>query len=158
MLKSLIFAVFLFVVIQFVLSSCRNKTLFNSKITFQEKGWNWSDSYKDTVQITDTINTYNIFITIDLNENYQFSNLYLFVNTILPDSSELTDTINYYLANEKGKWLGKNRFGKISNKFPYKKNVRFPFQGAYIFKIEQAMRVEPLTGVKSCGIRIESYN
>lgn len=158
MLKKLIFVVFLFVIIHLIFSSCRNKTILNNKTIFQENDWYWSDSFKDTIRVTDTINTYNIFITIDLDENYQYSNLYLFVNTILPDSSILTDTVNFYLADEKGKWHSKNRFGKISNKLPYKVNVRFPYKGEYVFDVEQAMRVNPLKNVKSCGIKIEYFN
>ena len=52
-----------------------------------------------------------------------FRNIYLFVTTTSPDGKSITDTLQYNLADEKGKWYGKG-FGDIHElKLPYKSNV-----------------------------------
>ena len=149
--------ILLIISFQFFLYSCRNKIIYDGQLIVKEQGWNRNDTFEDQIVINDTINSFNIFITLDINNNYPFSNLYLFVTTVLPDNNVLRDTINCHLADERGKWLGKSRFGKTLNTFPYKTNIRFPDTGTYNFKIEQAMRAEPLKGVLSCGIKIETY-
>ena len=55
-----------------------------------------------------------------------FRNIYLFVTTTSPDGKTITDTLQYNLADEKGKWYGKG-FGDIHElNLPYKSNVYFP--------------------------------
>jgi gliding motility-associated lipoprotein GldH len=115
---------------------------------------------KDTVlrfkaEITDTISPYNIYINIRNASSYQFSNLFLFVTTHSPKGGVVKDTIELTLADAKGRWLG-NGLGDIwDNQISYKRNVRFPYKGIYIFELQQAMRVMRLPFIMDAGIRIE---
>ena len=107
------------------------------------------------VPITDTINSNNVFFTIRNGSSYPFRNIYLFVTTTSPDGKRITDTLQYNLADEKGKWYGKG-FGDIHElNLPYKSNVFFPKKGNYQFKIQHGMRIENLKGVYDFGLRIE---
>jgi gliding motility-associated lipoprotein GldH len=86
---------------------------------------------------------------------YRFSNLFLFVNTILPQGQTLRDTVEITLSAPDGKWLG-NGLGDIyDNRYLFRENFKFPQAGSYRFELIQAMRVNPLQGIMDAGIRIE---
>ncbi len=117
--------------------------------------WKLMDIPAFKVPITDTLNSNNVIFTIRNGSSYSFRNIYLFVTTTSPDGKKITDTLQYYLADEKGKWYGRG-FGDIHElNLPYKSNVYFPLKGTYVFKIQHGMRVENLNGVYDFGLRIE---
>ncbi len=139
----------------FILSSCNNDVVFTDAMTMSEKTWRLSDVPVFNVPISDTSGNNNIFFIIRTGTSYPFRNIYLFVSTSSPDGKLRTDTLQYYLADEKGKWYGRG-FGDIHElNLPYRTNVFFPVKGTYQFKIQHGMRVEDLKGVYDFGLRIE---
>ena len=137
------------------LLSCDNNRIFEENISIPNK--EWTVDYKPTFdfEIQDTTLFYNFYINLRNNTDYPYSNLYLFVNSHLPDGSMATDTLEVYLADREGKWLGKG-LGKIKeSRFFLKQNLVFPHKGEYSIEIEQAMRTEKLIGIEDIGIRIE---
>ena len=141
----------------FLLSSCNSKVVYTNSQTMAEETWKLMDITAFKVPITDTLNSNNVFFTIRNSSSYPFRNIYLFVTTTSPDGKKITDTLQYNLADEKGKWYGKG-FGDIHElNLPYKSNVYFPLKGTYEFKIQHGMRVENLKGVYDFGLRIEKF-
>jgi gliding motility-associated lipoprotein GldH len=119
------------------------------------KIWKLTDIPTFKVPITDTLTSNNVIFTIRSGSSYPFRNIYLFVTTTSPDGKNITDTLQYNLADEKGKWFGKG-FGDIRElNLPYKSNVFFPLKGTYVFKIQHGMRIEDLKGIYDIGLRIE---
>jgi gliding motility-associated lipoprotein GldH len=119
--------------------------------------WTLTDIPAFKVQITDTVNSNNVLFTIRTGSSFPFRNIFLFVTTTSPDGKQITDTLQYNLADEKGKWYGKG-FGEIHElNLPYKSNVFFPVRGTYEFKIQHGMRIENLKGVYDFGLKIEKY-
>jgi len=124
----------------------------------KDKKWELQHLPSFKVPITDTINSNNVIFTIRTGTSYPFRNIYLFVTTTSPDGRSLTDTLQYNLADEKGKWFGKG-FGDIHElDLKYKSNVYFPVSGIYQFNIRHGMRVEVLEGVYDFGIRLEKFS
>jgi gliding motility-associated lipoprotein GldH len=82
-------------------------------------------------------------------------NLHLIVNTTSPNGSELKERFECYLADDRGKWIGSGWGDIYDNQFIYKKNIRFPISGTYIFKYTQAMRTDNLEYISDIGLRIE---
>lgn len=139
----------------FVITSCDKNGVFEENINTQKNTWNMSDIAKFGVTISDTLTSHNIYINIRNTTDYPNSNLYLFITTIAPTGATQLDTLECYVADEYGKWLGKG-FGHIrDNRIPYKQNIRFPSKGNYRFEIQQAMRTEQLKGITSVGLRVE---
>ncbi len=116
--------------------------------------WKLPDTPTFEVPISDTSNSNNVIFTIRNGSSYPFRNIFLFVTTTSPDGKAITDTLQYNLADEKGKWYGKG-FGDIHElNLPYKSNVYFPRKGIYVFKIQHGMRIENLKGVYDVGLKI----
>jgi gliding motility-associated lipoprotein GldH len=138
-----------------LLSACTNNVVFTDSIAMPAKKWELMNIPSFSVTINDTLNSNNVMFTIRTGSSYPFRNIYLFVKTTSPDGASITDTLQYYLADEKGKWYGKG-FGDIHElNLPYKSNVYFPVRGTYKFTVQHGMRVEDLNGVYDFGLRIE---
>ncbi len=139
----------------FALASCDRNGVYEENINTSNGLWAENNVAKFIAPIADTVSYHNIFINIRNNTDYPNCNLYLFIATTSPTGATLLDTVEYFLADDQGKWLGKG-FGYIrDSQIPYKRNVRFPKKGDYRFEIKQAMRTDSLTGIASVGIRIE---
>ena len=120
-----------------------------------QETWKLIDIPSFKVLITDTLTSNYVSFTIRNGSSYPFRNIFLFVSTTSPDGKKITDTLQYNLADEKGKWYGRG-FGDIHElNLPYKSNVFFPLKGTYEFKIQHGMRIENLKGVYDIGLRIE---
>ncbi len=141
-----------------LLSSCGSNVVFTDTHDMPGKTWKLMDIPVFNVPVTDTVTRNNVIFTIRTGSSYPFRNIYLFVTTTSPDDRKITDTLQYNLADDKGKWYGKG-FGDIHElNLPYKSNVFFPVKGTYQFKIQHGMRVEDLKGVYDFGIRIEKFS
>jgi len=137
------------------LVSCSNRTVYDEYIAVDESGWNKDDSSLFEFEILDTLLLYNLYLNIRNTTDYEFSNIYFFISTQFPDGREFQDTVQCFLANHRGKWLGKG-LGKIKdNRLLFKRGIRFPASGSYKMSIEQAMREDNLKGISDVGIRLE---
>lgn len=138
-----------------LLASCGRNVVFTDSEAMKGKMWKVDDIPAFNIPVKDTINSNDIFFIIRTGSEYPFRNIYLFVTTTAPDGKNMTDTLRYDLADEKGNWYGKG-FGDIHElKLPYKSNVFFPASGTYQINIQHGMRVEDLKGVYDFGLRVE---
>ncbi|MGD0340351.1 MAG: gliding motility lipoprotein GldH [Bacteroidales bacterium] len=139
------------------LNCTRSKNiLFTDTAVMPNATWSLSDNPDFRININDSTIRTNVFFNIRTGSKYPFRNIWLFVTAISPNGKiSVTDTLQYDLADEKGRWYGKG-FGDIHEmKLPYRQNVFFPAKGTYHFKIQHGMRTGDLKGVYDIGIRIE---
>ena len=142
----------------FLLSACGKNVLYEQNERIPSAIWNKDQILEFPVDVEDTLSAHHIYINVRNLNNYPLSNLFLFVNIQSPDGLYNRDTVQCFLAEPSGKWLGKG-FGNVwSNRFRYKTNIRFPVSGVYLFQIEQSMRIEDLEGISDVGLRVEIVN
>ena len=147
------FFTLIFVVL--LLTSCGKPRVFEKNIKIPNYEWDAKNILRFEVPITDTVSDYNMFFNVRQASGYSFSNLYLFFTVHSPAGTAERDTVEIKLADETGKWLGEGLGDIWDNKILFKKNSRFPAAGTYVFDMEQAMRVNPLSYIMDAGIRIE---
>lgn len=141
--------------ITFFFSACVELTVFDRTEPIDPNGWHINDSVEFAVNIQDTLTPVNFIFSMRHNTDYEYSNIYFFINTVYPNHQFSRDTIQLLLAGKDGKWYGQG-FGKLKEvKVMLKDGVVFPMKGTYRFSFVQAMRVESLTGVEDIGIRLE---
>ncbi len=135
--------------------SCDRSRFYDHSVKVPAEGWHLDSTKVFEIQVNDTIQPFNFYINLRNNNDYGYSNFYLFLNTKLPNRDFARDTIELILAERSGKWLGKG-FGRYrDHQILIRDNLVFPFKGAYLFEIEQAMRDTLLVGIENVGIRIE---
>lgn len=138
-------------------SSCDSNRVYEDYYSLGATGWNKDSVAVFQFQVEDTTAHYNLLVNTRNLENYPYSNLWLFVDVTSPDSVAIRDTLEVQLALPNGKWTGKGTGGVYENQFMYRRNVFFPKQGNYTFKIQQGMREANLKGLKDIGFRIENH-
>jgi gliding motility-associated lipoprotein GldH len=144
-----------FFIITAVFSSCDSGRVFEENQEIPKSLWNAKAPLVFLADIKDTVSPHNVYLNIRNAGVYPFSNVFLFLNTTLPDGRLDRDTVEILLASPDGKWLGKGLGDIWDNQVLFKSNVRFPKAGEYRFEMIQAMRLDPLPGIMDAGIRIE---
>jgi gliding motility-associated lipoprotein GldH len=135
--------------------ACNSNVLFTDSVSMPVEEWTLENIPAFAPEITDTVSLHNIFFTLRTGSSYPFRNIYLFVSTTSPAGKTITDTLQYMLADEKGKWYGKGIGDVHELNLSYKANVYFPSKGIYSFKVRHGMRTETLKGIYDIGLRIE---
>ena len=129
--------------------------LFNEVEKIPYGKWHKDNIIEYNVPVNDTLNGFDIQIHLRNDYKYQYRNIWMFIETSAPNGNVLRDTVEFFLADQSGKWLGKG-LGNINELvLDYKKNIRFPVGGIYHFKIEQAMRTDDLESIMDVGLRIK---
>ncbi|MCF8331056.1 MAG: gliding motility lipoprotein GldH [Bacteroidales bacterium] len=138
-----------------ITGGCDKDYFYAKSETIDNQNWPKNEIKGFTFSVEDTISTYHFIINIRNTTEYEFQNLYLFMNTIYPDKSSSRDTLELILAAPSGKWLGKGKGFFRDNLFMFKHNVSLPQKGNYRIEFLQAMRKDTLTGIDEIGLRIQ---
>lgn len=137
------------------LTSCTGNVMFDDVQKINPDGWNANEKITFQAPVNDISNSYNIYLHIRNSNDFEYSNLWLFITTISPGDISMTDTVEFILADPSGQWLGSGLGSINTSLIPYKQNIRFPQRGIYTFEIRQGMRKELLDNIMDIGIRIE---
>ena len=138
-----------------LVTSCDPARVFDETVAIEGPGWHRDSVFHYHVEVVDTLQLHNFFISMRNNTDYPYSNIYIFLTTTFPNGHSTTDTIECILAGRDGHWLG-NGSGRIKdNLIMLQPNLRFPIAGDYHFSLEQAMRDTVLVGIEDVGLRIE---
>ena len=135
--------------------SCDSNRVFEEHIAMEKGTWNVKNKLPFKVAISDLMARYNVYLNIRNGPEYQYSNLFMFMNTVFPDGKIARDTIELTLADYDGRWLGSGMGSVKFSRFLFRKDLRFKQTGNYQFILEQAMRVNELNGIRDIGLRIE---
>lgn len=138
-----------------LLTSCGSDVIFEENKAVAGQKWNRNEPLSFTVDITDTVSSFNMYINLRHTGDYGYSNMYMFINTLRPDGKSMRDTVECILQDNEGKWLGSGIGDIYDNRLVFHQNVRFPNAGPYTFRFEHAMRDEILEGVSDVGMRVE---
>lgn len=140
------------------LSSCNENQVFDEVVQLPDNAWSAMDTIRFNVAISDTSAVYDVLLHIRNEKTYNYSNLWLFIETTAPNGQTLQDTLEIILANEEGNWLGKG-IGNVNTLLsPYLKQVSFKYRGIYTFAITQGMRDTKLEHILNVGLRIDHHD
>ena len=135
--------------------SCDSSIVFEEYKSFENQKWNTDSVAFFNYANSDTTSKKTIKIKLRHTVEYEFQNLFLFIET------DVMDTVELMLANKEGMWLGSGIGDVREFEFEYQNAKLFSKKGYYSFKIEQAMRygmaekIQILNNVLAVGISIE---
>jgi len=153
-MKALNLSIFV-VFVLFTFASCDYKNVYEKNAPIPGGSWQNKNVLRFWYDVKDTLTVMNISINLRHTGLYKYSNLYLFVTTEAPNGKTHRDTLEFILADNKGKWFGRGVGDLYDIRMKYRNNTRFSQHGRYYFLIEQAMRDEKLEQVIDVGMRIE---
>ncbi|MFV0471682.1 MAG: gliding motility lipoprotein GldH [Paludibacteraceae bacterium] len=149
--------IFLFVIFLFVVS-CHQSDIYFQYKNIPQNNWHKDSSLIFNCYIEKKEIPYNIYLHIRHQGNYPYQNMWLFLQQDNPDSVSIKDSVEVFLANQYGKWLGSGAGSLKEMPVLYKQSVYFPDTGTYDLEIKQGMRDDLLRGISSVGVRIENAN
>lgn len=147
-----------FTAIIVILFSCDESRVYEKNIDFNSRQWPINERPEFEFEISDTLQTYNLFCNVRNSLDYPFARV--FVRYYLQDSSGNVlekELVRQLLFDEKtGKPHGESGLGDLyDHRIPLKSNHRFPYTGKYKIAFEQFMRTDTLSGVVAVGVRVE---
>lgn len=156
--------VLFFLVFTLLTVSCDSTQVFD---VYKSVPNSWHKDHVIHFNVTppDSITPYNLFVNVRNTNHYKYNNLFLIVEMEFPHGKIVKDTLEYRMADPKGKLLGTGLTDIKENKLWYKEQVVFKEAGNYKVNIQHAMRengkidgVVKLEGITDIGFRIENIN
>jgi gliding motility-associated lipoprotein GldH len=137
------------------LSSCDRNVVMETHQNLQNEQWDYSNPVNFTAEIQDTVQHYNIYVTLRHGFNFEWRNLWVNIETTFPDGKQYERRVNLPLSEADGEWFGDCLGDNCDIRIPIQMNAYFPKLGKYSFRVSQNMRQNPLSYMKSVGMRIE---
>ena len=131
------------------LTSCRRDIVYSQFVSIPSEKWQIDSVAHFEYAITDTDNDYRMLVYVRHTERYPYQNMWLFVGDSLH-----RDTIEFYLADDRGKWLGNKHHGFIEMPVLLEENYHFADTGKYFLTVQHGMRDSILRGVTDIGLEI----
>lgn len=148
-------ALLIFLVFIMAFTACNRGTLYETGNEFREQLWHKDSTLVFKPVVEDTSQVINIGFSLEHNNNYPYSNLWLFIDVESPDGKMQIDTIEYFLAEPDGQWIGKGSDKERTLYWLYRRGVKLSSPGQLTFSVTQGMRRDELPGVKSFSLWIE---
>ena len=136
------------------LVACNSDIVYDGSVRVANPTWHADSVARFEIEIEDTTLDYQSGILIRNSGDYAYQNLWLFVTEIAPDSTITCDTIQYFLADNYGRWLGSGIGSLYTNIYYYKEYLHYSQEGVYRYEIRQGMRDEELKGITNVGVQI----
>ena len=141
-----------------LLTACSGDIVYSRFVSISYPGgtitssgeWHVDSVAQFAVPIADTTVDYRTIIYVRHTERYPYQNMWLFVG----DGSH-RDTIEFYLADDRGQWLGNKYHGFIEMPVLYEAARHFPDTGSYALTVQHGMRDSLLRGVMDVGVEIK---
>lgn len=147
---------FLLLFLSGLLFSCSHDAYYQEYVDFKSTQWNQDSIVEFKVKVEDISRPFMVGVELRHNDDYPYSNLYLFRTISSSDGIEYTDTVNYTLANPSGAWVGKGMGAVKTMKYPFaRKTLQLNHPGEFTFTFQQGMRDENLPGILSLGLSLE---
>ena len=132
-----------------VLAGCRTDIVYSAFEDIDMGGWDKDSVCRFSYPIEDTAATYQVLLYVRQKEMYPYQNMWLFVGH---DGRQ--DTIEFYLANDRGEWLGNGKNGLIEMPVLYEEAYHYT-AGEHTITLQQGMREEALRGIVNVGVEVK---
>jgi len=156
-LRRFLFQLILLFSASLFVSSCEQSRVFDKNIPLEKEGWFYGEAKLFEVEILDTAIAYNMYVNIRHTDEYPYNNIWLKLNTTLPDGTTQENKINVELSMLTGEWTGNCIDGICYTTVLVQHNFALQQKGKYVFSLEQDMRMNPIPYVLDVGIKVEKF-
>ena len=143
------FYILLIAAVASLMSACSHDIAYSRFVPIPSNNWDADSVLRFDYAITDAASDYRMIVYVRHSERYPYQNMWLFVG-----DGQRQDTIEFYLADDRGQWLGDQHHGFIEMPVLLEEEKHFPDTGAYSLTIQHGMRDSLLRGVTDIGVEI----
>jgi len=144
----------LIVILLFLFAACGKTPHYEKVYSFDNRVWDQDVKLSFPVEITDIKAEYNFTLSLRVNTDYKFNNLWIFLKTTSPDGTEAREPFEIKITNPDGTWVG-NRTGSIVETPLVFRKRKLPIKGNYTFALEQAITSSTIDNVLDLGFKVE---
>ena len=138
------------------LSSCMQQPVYEKSYSFKKNQWDFNAKPSFKVDIQDTSKTYDFTITFRTTTDYEYNNVWFYLNSTTPDGEKAREPFEMKITNIDGSWIGK-KTGTIVETELFFKSRKLPKSGIYSFYLEQGITEPILKNVLDVSLRVD-YN
>ena len=131
------------------LTACTHDIVYSQFQPIPSDQWHVDSVVHFDYTIDDATDSYRMLVYVRHTERYPYQNMWLFI-----DDGTRRDTIEFYLADDRGIWLGNKHHGFIEMPVLFEENKQFADTGTYSLDIAHGMRDSLLRGVMDVGVEI----
>lgn len=143
----------------FGLVGCNSNAVYQQSKDIEQGKWVYDNPVTFNLDWQEDSLPINLMVDIRIAPEYNYANMWLFVDYVDPNNRIATDTVECPLAKPSGEWLGKTGLsGVVDNRILFKKNINLPVKGQYKIRFRHGMRKDTLNHVKSVGLFITPAN
>lgn len=142
------------VTVGFALSGCQEAPMYEKVYSFEASTWSQKVKPSFTVDIQDINREYDFILTLRTTTDYEFNNLWIFLNTVTPSGSRGREPFEIKISNPDGSWAGKKTGTVVEFPLNFKRR-KMPEKGKYTFEIEQGITSSTISEVLDVGLRVE---
>lgn len=143
-------------VISLYLVSCGPKVIYTHKVDIKQP-WDYFSPVTFEYEITDTIEAYDLQLSVVHADNFTFENMYVNATTIFPDGKKITRPVSLQLANSNGDWLGTCSGDHCTIQIPISTGAYYKSTGKYSLIFDQYSRKGNLEGIQSLEMEITAH-
>lgn len=137
-----------------LMASCSSGVISSDHCNLPENGWAMQDTVWLTLSVPDTVQTYDVALTLRHTDVYAYQNLWFFVQAYDSTGGVRGDTVMACLADDRGQWLSTRAGRYYSGYVTMWRDVVFANAGTYNFAIVQGMRDSVVTGIADVGLEL----
>lgn len=128
-----------------LLVACSGRVVSSDWQSVDRLGWHQDSVLTLGYEVPDTTAHYEMVLYVRHTEQYPFQNMWLFVDN---------DTLEFYLADDRGVWLGNGKNGLIEMPVLLDENAQIS-AGRHTMRVQHGMRSESLRGISDVGIVVK---
>ena len=130
-------------------TSCRSDIVYSRFVPISSGEWSVDSVVQFDYTISDATADYTLLVYVRHTERYPYQNMWLFM-----DDGTRRDTIEFYLADDRGQWLSNKHHGVMEMSVLFEPSKHYPDTGCYHMTIQHGMRDSLLRGVMDIGLEI----
>ena len=151
--KEISYRLWVMVIACLAFTSCQNDIVYSQFCSIPSGEWSIDDQASFDYTVADTTAGYDMLLYVRHTERYPYQNMWLFVT-----NNNRVDTIEFYLADDRGQWLGDKHHGFIEMPVLLEDHYHFADTGTYHMTVLHGMRDSLLRGVTDVGLEIRKNN
>lgn len=142
-----------------LLVSCSGDTCYSESREVSPDGWNMDSVLRFPVMFTpeilDETDDFRVNLMVRNDDGYAWQNLWLFIGRMGADSVAVRDTVEIFLSDNSGRWIGSGVGSLHTLSEVYIDTLHVDRPGEYLFEVRHGMRMENLDGICNIGLSVE---
>jgi gliding motility-associated lipoprotein GldH len=139
----------------FLLTACNTDLIFDESKDITNATWSYDAPIGFDFEVQDTTKAYQVLLDVTHVGDFGYQNCYVQITTRFPNGEEKKQPVSLELAAQSGIWNGECSGNECTIEILLQAKAKFKQPGKHSIIVEQFMRVNPLPGIKSIGLKIK---